>query len=92
MSPRQIVRHASKIIIQAAIFPFLTYSVTFNTNMKHTMVNMKRPSRAGATQPVLNEHETKQGTTLGRGRRLPCEAENLPVPRQLTNMQHTTMN
>ena len=92
MVRHQIGCHANKIIIQVAIFHFPTNSVTFNTNMKHNMVNMKRPSRAGATQPVLNEHETKQGTTLGRGRRLPCEAENLPVPRQLTNMQHATMN
>ena len=49
MGRHQIVCHANKIIIQVAIFHFPTNLVTFNANMKHNMVNMKQPSRAGAT-------------------------------------------
>ena len=44
-------------------------------------------SPAWTANHAHKKRNTKQGTTWGRGERLPCEAENHPEPRHITAMK-----
>ena len=55
---------------------FQTNSVAITTTFNiYTTCRVAHPSRAGTTKHAYKTHQTKQGTTPGRGQRLPCEVE-----------------